>query len=102
MAVTLHDVQHIAGLARIGLTADRAATLVAELNTILGHMDALAKVDTEGVQPAIGVGAEGLAVRPDSSGAVPLARSLDAFAPSLRDGLLLVPRLSTHESPEES
>ena len=28
----------------------------------------------------------------------PLARSLDAFAPSVRDGFFLVPRLSTHES----
>ena len=42
--------------------------------------------------PALGRFMEGLA----------LARSLDAFAPSVRDGFLLVPRLSTHESPEEA
>lgn len=102
MAVTLQDVQHIAGLARIGLSPAHAATLVAELNTILGHMEVLARVDTEGVQPSTGVGAGGLQSRSDSSGAVPLARSLDAFAPALRDGLLLVPRLSTHESTEDA
>jgi aspartyl-tRNA(Asn)/glutamyl-tRNA(Gln) amidotransferase subunit C len=102
VAVTIDDVRHIAALARLGLTDTRAAAIVAELNTILGHMDELAKVDTAGVAEAIGVGAEGLPVRKDVGPPFPLARSLDAFAPSVRDGFLLVPRLSTHESPEEA
>ena len=102
MAVTIDDVRHIASLARLGLTETRAAAIVNELNTILGHMDELTKVDTAGVQEAIGVGAEGLPVRPDSGPAFPLARSLDAFAPSLRDGFFLVPRLATHESTEDA
>ncbi len=102
MAVTIDDVRHIASLARLGLTDTRAAAIVAELNTILGHMDELAKVDTAGVEEAIGVGAEGLPVRKDAGPPFPLARSLDAFAPSVRNGFLLVPRLSTHESPEEA
>jgi len=101
VAVTIDDVRHIASLARLGLTEARAAAIVNELNTILGHMDELAKVSTAGVQEAIGVGAEGLPVRADSGPAFPLARSNDAFAPSLRDGFFLVPRLSTHESTEE-
>jgi aspartyl-tRNA(Asn)/glutamyl-tRNA(Gln) amidotransferase subunit C len=101
VAVTIDDVRHIAALARLGLAADRAALLVRELNTILGHMDALSKVNTDGVQEAIGVGALGLPVRSDSGPPIPLARSLDAFAPSMRDGFFLVPRLSTHESTEE-
>jgi aspartyl-tRNA(Asn)/glutamyl-tRNA(Gln) amidotransferase subunit C len=102
VAVTIDDVRHIASLARLGLTAERAAKLVDEMNTILGHMDELSKVDTAGVQEAIGVGARGLPVRQDGGAPIPLARSLDAFAPALRDGFFLVPRLSTHESPEES
>ena len=102
MAVTIDDVRHIATLARLGLTEPRAAAIVTELNTILAHMDELAKVDTAGVQEAIGVGAEGLPVRSDAGAPFPLARSLDAVAPSLRDGFLLVPRLSTHESAQES
>jgi aspartyl-tRNA(Asn)/glutamyl-tRNA(Gln) amidotransferase subunit C len=102
VAVTIDDVRHIATLARLGLTDARAAAIVAELNTILGHMDELAKVDTAGVEEAIGVGAEGLPVRTDKGPPFPLARSLDALAPSVRDGFLLVPRLSTHESPEEA
>jgi len=102
VAVTIDDVRHIAALARLGLPEQRAGAIVNELNTILAHMDELAKVDTAGVQEAIGVGAEGLPVRKDLGPPFPLARSLDAFAPSMRDGFFLVPRLSTHESTEES
>lgn len=102
MAVTIDDVRHIASLARLGLSESRAAAIVQELNTILAHVDELAKVDTAGVQEAIGVGAEGLPVRKDAGPPFPLARSLDAFAPGVRDGFFLVPRLATHESTEES
>ncbi|MEP6732586.1 MAG: Asp-tRNA(Asn)/Glu-tRNA(Gln) amidotransferase subunit GatC [bacterium] len=102
MPVSIDDVRHIATLARLGLTDERAASLVDELNTILGHMDALSKVDTEGVQEAIGVGARGTPTRRDEGPPIPLERSLDGFAPSLRDGLLLVPRLSSHEVTEEA
>jgi aspartyl-tRNA(Asn)/glutamyl-tRNA(Gln) amidotransferase subunit C len=102
VAVTIDDVRHIASLARLGLSEPRAAAIVHELNTILAHVDELAKVDTAGVQEAIGVGAEGLPVRKDAGPPYPLARSLDAFAPSVRDGFFLVPRLATHESTEES
>jgi aspartyl-tRNA(Asn)/glutamyl-tRNA(Gln) amidotransferase subunit C len=102
VAVTIDDVRHIASLARLGLSEPRAAAIVHELNTILAHVDELAKVDTAGVQESIGVGAEGLPVRKDAGPPYPLARSLDAFAPSVRDGFFLVPRLATHESTEES
>ncbi len=101
MSISIDDVRHIAALARLGLTDARAASLVGELSTILGHMDVLSTLDTRGVQPAIGVGARGLPTRWDSGPPIPLERSLDAFAPSLREGLLLVPRLSSHESVEE-
>ena len=102
MAVSIDDVRHIASLARLGLAEPRAAAIANELNTILAHMDELAKVDTAGVQEAIGVGAEGLPVRKDLGPPFPLARSHDAFGPSVRDGFFLVPRLATHESTEES
>ena len=98
MTISIDDVRHIATLARLGLGDERAASVVRELNTILGHMDALAAVNTDGVQEAIGVGARGTPVRWDSGPPIPLERSLDAFVPSLREGLILVPRLASHES----
>lgn len=35
MTVTLDDVRHVAALARLGLTDERAGALVHEMNTIL-------------------------------------------------------------------
>ena len=101
MAVTIDDVRHIAELARLGLDAERARLLVAELNTILGHMDALSKVDTAGVEATIGVGATGTPLRADGGAPPPLARTIDAFAPAVRDGFFVVPRLGTHETTEQ-
>jgi len=100
MAVTGEDVRHVAALARVGLSDGRAASLVAELNTILGHMEVLARVDTSGVEPAGGVGLHGVSLQDDHGPAVALTREPKDFAPSVRDGFLLVPRLATHETAE--
>ncbi len=102
MSVTLDDVRHIAALARLGLTEERARALVAELNTILRHMDVLSSVDTSGLEGVAGVGAAGMPLRPDEGPPIPLARDRESFAPRMRDGFFLVPRLSTHEDPEEA
>lgn len=100
MSVSLEDVHHIAALARLALDDERAVTLAAELNTVLEHMDVLARVDTEGVQESIGVGAQGRPLRADEGPPTPLARSVDSIAPRMRDGFFLVPRLASHETPE--
>ena len=102
MSVTLEDVRHIAALARLGLSEARAQTLVAELNTILRHMEVLTKVDTEGLEEVAGIGAAGLALRPDAGPPLPLRRDREDFAPRMRDGFFLVPRLATHEDVEAS
>jgi aspartyl-tRNA(Asn)/glutamyl-tRNA(Gln) amidotransferase subunit C len=101
MSVTLDDVRHIAVLARVALTQDRAVELVGELNTILEQMDVLAKVDTNGVEAVAGIGAS-LPLRPDAGPPLPLSRSPETFAPRMRDGFFLVPRLSTHDDGESS
>jgi aspartyl-tRNA(Asn)/glutamyl-tRNA(Gln) amidotransferase subunit C len=98
MAVTLDDVKHVAGLARLSLTEDAAGELVAQLNGILSHMDVLAKVDTSNVAPVVGIDVGGTPLRPDSGTPVPLAAPLDTIAPEMRDGFFLVPRLATHET----
>jgi aspartyl-tRNA(Asn)/glutamyl-tRNA(Gln) amidotransferase subunit C len=97
MAVTIDDVRHIASLARVGVTEDRARALVAELNTILEHMNVLSRVDTAAVEPLAAIGVETAPLRGDSGPSVALERALAEFAPSVRDGFFLVPRLSTHE-----
>lgn len=99
MAVNETDVRHIAGLARLGLDPARIPALAAELNTILSHMEALAKAPTKGAQEAIGIGDGGMPLREDGGVPLPLARDISAFAPAMRDGFLIVPRLATHEEP---
>ena len=100
MSISLEDVRHIAALARLGLSADQAEAMTTELNTILAHMDVLSRVDTVGVQDVSGAGAGSVALRPDHGPPLPLARSPEAFAPEMREGFFLVPRLATHEDSE--
>jgi aspartyl-tRNA(Asn)/glutamyl-tRNA(Gln) amidotransferase subunit C len=102
MSVTEADVLHVATLARLGLEPERIPTIVAELNGILAHMDVLSRVDTSMIAPVTGVGAAGTPLRVDGGNQVPLARPRDAFAPLMREGFFLVPRLATHEDAAES
>ena len=97
MAVSIEDVRHIAALARLGLSEERAASLVGELNGILAHMDVLAKVHTDDVEPVVGIGASGTPLREDVGPSVSLAHPIDTFAPKFEQGFFLVPRLATHE-----
>jgi aspartyl-tRNA(Asn)/glutamyl-tRNA(Gln) amidotransferase subunit C len=102
VSVTLSDVRHVAALARLGLDDARAETFVAQLNTILAHMEVLSRVDTRRVQEAVGVGAAGAPLRGDQGRPTPMERGVDSVAPRMEAGFFLVPRLSTHEDPEEA
>lgn len=97
MAVTQEDVRHIAELARLAVDESRLDGLVSELNGILGHMDVLSQVNTREVELAKFAPMESTPLRSDSSGPIPLLAPIASFAPSIRDGFILVPRLSTHE-----
>jgi aspartyl-tRNA(Asn)/glutamyl-tRNA(Gln) amidotransferase subunit C len=99
MAVTLDDVRHIAALARLSVSEERAQALVGELNTILAHMDVLSSVRTDGVESE-GAADHGAPLRADAGPQIPLAKARETFAPRMADGFFLVPRLSTHEDPE--
>jgi aspartyl-tRNA(Asn)/glutamyl-tRNA(Gln) amidotransferase subunit C len=102
MAVTRDDVLHIAELARLGVDAARADELTKELSAILAHMEVLSQVDTASVPPTAGMGASGTPLRSDV-GVPPLMKeAIGSFAPVMRDGFFIVPRLATHEDPTES
>ena len=101
-SVSVDDVRHVAMLARLGISDARAAELTRELNTILEHMSVLSRVHTEGVAEAPSVGLSAMPLRPDDGPAIPLAERPEAFAPEMRAGFFIVPRLATHEDAEES
>lgn len=98
MAVTRDDVRHVASLARLGISDSALDAYVEQLNGILAHIDALARADTSGV---VAEEVAGMPLRADRLDAVPLARPIAKFAPLVRDGFLLVPRLATHEDTGE-
>lgn len=105
MAVTHDDVRHIAELARLGVTPERLDDLVRELNGILMHMEVLAQVDArdgEEELPPSGQPTASTPLRADSSGPIPMLLPLESFAPSARDGFIIVPRLASHDDPTDS
>jgi aspartyl-tRNA(Asn)/glutamyl-tRNA(Gln) amidotransferase subunit C len=103
MAVTRDDVAHIAALARLALDDTQITRMVAELNAILGHMDVLQRVETAGRTVDGAPPQASMPLRRDAGPPLALLRPIASFAPSLRDGFFLVPRLATHEdaAPED-
>jgi aspartyl-tRNA(Asn)/glutamyl-tRNA(Gln) amidotransferase subunit C len=97
MAIGPDDVRHVAALARLAVPERQLPELVAQLNGILVHMDALALVKTTDIPATQGVGDAAMPLRTDIGPPIPMLAPLDAFAPRVRDGFLLVPRLATHE-----
>ena len=102
MAVTREDVLHIAELARLGVDDERADALTKELSAILAHMEVLSQVDTAAVHATTGIGPGGTPLRPDVGVPPEMDRPLQSFAPAMRDGFFIVPRLATHEDSAES
>jgi len=100
--VTREDVLHIAELARLGIDAARADELTKELSAILSHMEVLSQVDTATVPVTAGVGTGGTPLRPDVGVPPLMSGTIASFAPKMRDGFFIVPRLATHEDSSES
>lgn len=96
MSVSRADLDHIASLAHLRLEEDEAERLTGDLNSILGHVDALREAGAEA--------GRGLAVGPQAApergaGDLPrdeLSRPPGSFAPDWREGLFVVPRLPGH------
>ncbi len=105
MAVTDNDVRHVASLARLGLDESKIPELVRQLNGILEHMNELqgadgrrGQIDGRGETGDGGETQPASPLRSDVAGlSVPLAIPREQFAPEIREGFFLVPRLATHE-----
>ncbi|MEM1271174.1 MAG: Asp-tRNA(Asn)/Glu-tRNA(Gln) amidotransferase subunit GatC [Bacteroidota bacterium] len=51
MSITLEHIRHLSRLSRIRLTDAEAQRMVGELSSILGYIEQLQEIDTEGVPP---------------------------------------------------
>ena len=93
MSVDAEQVRHIAKLARIAMSDADMAALVPELNNILGWVEQLAAVDTEGVEPLTAVIHQQLRLRDDVIDDGDVRDKVLANAPDAQHGFFAVPKV---------
>ena len=93
MSVTTEQVRHIARLARIAMSDAEIEALAPELNNILGWVEQLAEVDTEGVEPLTAVIDTKLRLRDDVVTDGDQRDDVLANAPAAQHGFFAVPKV---------
>jgi aspartyl-tRNA(Asn)/glutamyl-tRNA(Gln) amidotransferase subunit C len=93
MSLSQDQIRRIAQLARIALHPDEADTVRERLNRVLGLIDQLQAVATEGIQPMSHALDVVQPLRADQVTQAAPRERLQAGAPALEDGLYLVPKV---------
>ncbi len=93
MSVNAEQVRHVAKLARIAMSDGEVEALVPELNAILGWVEQLAKVDTDGVEPLTAVIDVKLRLRDDVVTDGNVRDKVLANAPDAQHGFFAVPKV---------
>ena len=95
MQLSLDEVDHVAALARLGLTDEERDRLRDQLSTILGHISALNRLDTEAIPPTAQVVALTNVMREDEVRPSLPREAVLANAPRQRDGFFEVHAILT-------
>lgn len=93
MAVTLNDMNKIAHLARLGLSDEEKSRYTDSLNNILGLIDDLQAVNTQGIEPLAHAVDVTQPLRPDVVSENNQRSAYQQIAPAVQDGLYLVPKV---------
>ena len=93
MSVSHEQVRHIAKLARIAMSEEELERLVPELNAIIGWVEQLGEVDTEGVEPLATVIDQKLRLRDDVVTDGDVRDEVLANAPDAQHGFFAVPKV---------
>ena len=93
MSVSPEQVRHIAKLARIAMSDDELDRLLPELNNILGWVEQLAEVNTDGIQPLATVVEQKLRLREDKVTDGDCRDDVLANAPVAEHGFFAVPKV---------
>jgi aspartyl-tRNA(Asn)/glutamyl-tRNA(Gln) amidotransferase subunit C len=93
MPVSSEQVRHIAKLARIAMSEEELARLEPELNNILGWVEQLAEVDTDGVEPLTAVIDQKFRLRDDVVNDGNIRDEVLANAPDAQHGFFAVPKV---------
>ncbi|MFM8594346.1 MAG: Asp-tRNA(Asn)/Glu-tRNA(Gln) amidotransferase subunit GatC [Chloroflexota bacterium] len=90
MGLSREDVEHVAALARLGLTDDEVTRLQDQLSSILEHIAVLDRLDTSAIPPTAQVIALSNVLRDDAERSSLPREELLANAPRSMDGFFEV------------
>ena len=93
MSVNIEQVRHIARLARIAMSDAEIEALVPELNNILGWVEQLSEVNTDGVEPLTAVIENHLRLRDDVVNDGNVRDDVLKNAPDAQHGFFAVPKV---------
>ncbi|HEU4957350.1 MAG TPA: Asp-tRNA(Asn)/Glu-tRNA(Gln) amidotransferase subunit GatC [Sphingomicrobium sp.] len=93
MSVNADQVRHVARLARLALGDDEIDRMVPELNNILGWVEQLGEVDTDGVEPLTAVIENRLRLRDDVVSDGDCRDDILKNAPDAQHGFFAVPKV---------
>lgn len=93
MSVNTQQVRHIAKLARIAMSDAEVEAMVPELNNILGWVEQLGEVETDGVEPLTAVIDQKLRLRGDAVTDGNIRDAVLANAPAAEHGFFAVPKV---------
>lgn len=91
--LTAEHVKNIAVLARLHLSESDQAAYAESLNRVLGLMDSLSRVDTDGILPMASPHDRAQPLREDQPTEPNRRAAYQAVAPAIQDGLYLVPKV---------
>jgi len=93
MSVNTEQVRHIAKLARIAMSDAEVEAMVPELNAIIGWVEQLGEVNTDGVEPLTAVIDQKLRLRDDVVTDGNIRDAVLANAPAAEHGFFAVPKV---------
>ena len=93
MSVDSATVRHVAKLARIAMSDAEVEAMVPELNNILGWVEQLGEVNTDGVEPLTAVIDQKLRLRDDAVTDGDRREEVLANAPDAQHGFFAVPKV---------
>jgi aspartyl-tRNA(Asn)/glutamyl-tRNA(Gln) amidotransferase subunit C len=91
--ITLAEVEHVARLARLALADGEKERMRSQLDAILGYVEQLRRVDTDGVEPTAHVLPLVNVLRDDEVRPSYPVEAMLANAPDAEDGQVRVPRI---------
>ena len=97
MALTFHDIERVANLARLALRPDETERTLSQLNGFFALVEQMEAVNTDGVEPlahpAAILGEVALCLRDDIASEPNQREASQISAPAVERGLFLVPKV---------